>query len=443
MDQGSSDRPALTGAALEEFFAPGVRLTDLPALDPLIRGRHLLDAFITLFRGGEHEVLIRLLIMRELGSRPDVPRWSPQEIAAHFAYLDPVKLDTVLKRLRDFKLLVWDSEDRSYQLSGAGRITLSALANILELGGGEDADLAYITSQVAAGQAMGKPSLEALSLLLAKYRELQDEFDSALVSGSEFRIRRARAKLESVWASVEKGSEIIAALTQTSGLDGAMYRNAQAIGQAQSRILRMTAAFQRTLNALEQHRVHLGASGVSSSDVIGWLRSLDQVRLAELAAGVLHTSPQPQFVASDVLLDNAEYELIDRERMQALDTPLPAACDGLQADGVETERLLALEEFTDALAAIETPTPLSEPIVGGDYVHAAYRLSLLALLGDPDSTDMRGSIAEFARLPLTVDLHDEPVAVGRDEVAELSAGILRPVAAPAPPELVTGDAVVG
>ena len=153
---------------LTQFLAGGVLERDLQALAPLMRARGMLNAFVMVFRGGEAEILIRLLVMREIGARPDAPRWSPQELAQHFSYLDAVKLNTVLDRLKDFGLLVWDSEDRTYQLSGTARVALSALANVLALPEGEDADLAYITSQVAAGQSIGRPSLEALNLLLTK-----------------------------------------------------------------------------------------------------------------------------------------------------------------------------------------------------------------------------------------------------------------------------------
>jgi hypothetical protein len=94
-----------------------------------------------------------------------------------------------------------DTEALSLDPFFAGNVPASDLpaltplrANVLALPASEDADLAYITSPVAAGQAIGRPSLEALNLLLTKYRERQKEFDDALVSGSEFRIRQASAK---------------------------------------------------------------------------------------------------------------------------------------------------------------------------------------------------------------------------------------------------------
>ena len=73
---------------LDQYLANGVRESDVQALAPLKDAGVMLNAFIMVFRGGEADVLIRLLVMREIGNRPDAPRWSPQELAQHFSYLD-------------------------------------------------------------------------------------------------------------------------------------------------------------------------------------------------------------------------------------------------------------------------------------------------------------------------------------------------------------------
>ncbi len=411
---------------LTQFLAGGVLERDLQALAPLMRARGMLNAFVMVFRGGEAEILIRLLVMREIGARPDAPRWSPQELAQHFSYLDAVKLNTVLDRLKDFGLLVWDSEDRTYQLSGTARVALSALANVLALPEGEDADLAYITSQVAAGQSIGRPSLEALNLLLTKYRELQKEFDNALVSGSEFRIRKAAAKFNAVEATVAKGNDIIHSLMKDGELEDAMYRNAQAIGQAQSRLLRMHAAFQRTLHALELQSVSLGGSGLSSSDVVQWLRTLDQERLAALGTHAYGGMQPLPFTMSDLMIDVAEFELLERERQAQENTALPPPCDAPATSEMSSERFAALDRFIGELGEITLPMPLADAVIKGGYALSAYRLSLLALIGDPESAEMRGRVADLARLPLGVAISHDYETVAREEVAQISRGVLTP-----------------
>lgn len=411
---------------LAEFFKPGVELADLPTLFPLLRAREALNAFITLFRGGDDEVLVRLMILREIGARADAPRWSPQELRATFAYVDPTKLNTVLHRLRENELLVWDNDEAVYQISSAGRIALAALSTLLGFSEDEDAELGFITSQVAAGQAVGKVSVESLQHLLGRLNELQNEFEQAVLSASEFVIRAAQKKLDSVWRWVEKGTEIIRAITADEELDGATHRVAQAIGQAQSRMLRMTAVFQRTLNSIQSQRVHLGESGLTSTDIAAWLRKQPVDRLSPLMASVVHSHPEPIFVTESEMLDVAEYELLEREREKHREAVIPAAQEAPTTGRVEAERLIFAESFRDGLGDIATPTPLADVVLGDNYALTAYRMSLLALLNDPESQALSGPVADIARLPLKLNIAGELAEVKRNGVAALSVGDVEP-----------------
>ncbi len=77
---------------LQSFLMPGVEPDDVPTLWALVRARPLVDTFITLFRGGEEEVFIRLHVLREIGARADHPRWLPEELRRHFSYMVTIKL---------------------------------------------------------------------------------------------------------------------------------------------------------------------------------------------------------------------------------------------------------------------------------------------------------------------------------------------------------------
>ena len=144
----------MTDPFLSDFLASGVEADEVPELAALNTARPLLDAFITLFRGTEAEVLMRLLVLREIGREADVPRWSPDALSARFTYLDPVKLETVLKRLRDNALLAI-GEDGHYALSDIGRNAVAAIAMLLRFGEEEDAELGFLTAQLAGLQAVG------------------------------------------------------------------------------------------------------------------------------------------------------------------------------------------------------------------------------------------------------------------------------------------------
>lgn len=54
----------------------------MPELALLLQARPLLAAFSTLFHGSEAEVLMRLLVLREIGRETDAPRWGPTSCAS-------------------------------------------------------------------------------------------------------------------------------------------------------------------------------------------------------------------------------------------------------------------------------------------------------------------------------------------------------------------------
>ncbi len=410
-----------TGASLAEFLAPGLIAEDIPPLFPLLAARPLIGAMIALFRGGDEEVLVRLMVLREIGLRADAPEWTPRELESHFAYLAQTKLNTVLARLREHALLLWDSERRVYRLSAEGRMVLSALANLLAFNTEQDGELGFLAAQVAAGAAVGKLAPEALSHLLARLGELEEAFAQAVASGSEFRLRAAQSKLASVQQWLDRANAVMKKLAD-AGLDDASWRLAQGIGQRQSRLLRMASVFQRELAAIARQQVHLSQGGLSTSELAAWLktRSLDQ--LAELADGRLASTPECSFMLPDVMLDNSE-EFITREQPNRRSSAMPAPAAIEYTRDVPLKPPRELVELTRMLAGLASPANVADAVVGGSFGAASYRLSLLALIGE---TNIGPELASLADLPLTMQWDDGMETVGRGEVARISAGRILP-----------------
>lgn len=409
---------------LGDFFQPGFNPLELSSVAGLLHARPYLNAFITLFRGGEDEVLVRLLVLREVGARAEAPRWSPQELQNHFAYVNQTKLDTVLKRLRDNGLLIWDSDEQLYDLAETGRVALAALSTLFQFAEG-DAELGYLTAQVAAGQAMGRVSYETLQHLLARLNELYRSFEDALESQSEFQIRAAQSKLDSVWQWVQKGTEVIHLLMEDETLDLATLNQVQAIALAQSRMLRLTGVFHRRLSELAGQRVHLGQTGLTSSNVADWLRGQTQAALAALGSDLLSFHPEPLFVTSEEMLDVAEYELIERDRPEQNVSTLPSSNAAPESSALEVERLLEAEALHDVLAQLDGDAPLSEVVLADTYNLTAYRLSLLALLGDADAASETSVVADLVRLPLQLNSEDALDYPDHPEVAAITRGRLQ------------------
>ncbi len=76
----AAPNPEHNKSPLAEFFAAGIVPQDVPQFFPLFAAKHLIAAMIALFRGGDEEVLVRLVILREIGLRADEPDWSPREL---------------------------------------------------------------------------------------------------------------------------------------------------------------------------------------------------------------------------------------------------------------------------------------------------------------------------------------------------------------------------
>ncbi|ACK54713.1 hypothetical protein [Thauera aminoaromatica] len=416
---------------LSDFLAAGVDADEVPELAALASARPLLDAFITLFRGTETEVLMRLLVLREIGREADAPRWAPEALRARFSYLDPVKLETVLKRLRENGLLAI-GEDGHYALSDHGRNAVAAIAMLLRFGEEEDAELGFLTAQLAGLQAVGGITAESLGHLLSKLNDLTWHFEEAIASGSEFRILDARRRLSANGRWLERGTELLDKLLADPEVDFDIARIAQRIGLAQSRLARADASFQRALNKIEAQRVTLGASGISSSDVAAWLRGLDAAALATLAADACASVPElPLLAGGHELLDRAESLLEGGGSAAPADTTLPPADAAATGFAPQAEDLRMLEHFTHRLGALPAPQPLHHVIAGGGFAPASYRLSLLALLADgaetaPEGGPEDGPVSSFMRLPVEVEFGDTLTAVGEDEIGAMTLGEVRP-----------------
>ncbi|HEU0187290.1 MAG TPA: hypothetical protein VFR06_05295 [Gallionellaceae bacterium] len=407
--------------SLAEFFVAGVEPSDVPQFHALAAAKPLIGAMIALFRGGDDEVMVRLMVLREIGLRAEAPEWSPRELQSQFAFINQSKLNTVLGRLREHELLLWDSERHLYRLSSAGRMMLSALSGLLNFNTEQDGE--FLAAQIAAGAAVGKLSPEALSHLLARLAELEEEFSQAVTSGSEFRLREAQNKLEAVQKWMDKANEVMRDLA-TEGLDDTTWKLSQQIGQRQSKLMRMSSVFQRELAEISRQQVHLSHGGLSSSELAAWLKQRGVDELVELAAGQLSLTPESTFILPDVMLDNTE-EFVARDQPNRRISAMPAPAEVEYVDDIALEPPPQLAALVRLLSGLEEPLTLADSIVGGGFSDASYRLSLLSFLGEQN---VDPELAPLAHLPLRLrwDESLELQHIGRDEIAAMSGGAIEP-----------------
>jgi hypothetical protein len=416
-------------ASLQAYFKPGISPDDFEQVFRLKRAQPLFQAFTALFHGGSDGVLVRLLVLRELAADAQSSALTRADINAKLGYLLPDSLETVLARLRSHQLLAWDAAQGVYRITPTARNVLSAIDSLLTMSqDDDDAEMGFVLSQVAGSQAVGGVSVEQLQHLLGRLVDLTEEFRDAIASGSEFLLRSAQAKWHIACDWVEKGSQIIHAITNDPCADAATHRAAQAIGRAQSALLNMQGMFSRALNQIERQRVHLGQSGLSTTDIKTWL--LQQDDLAALAAGAVETPATPLFLTPSEMIDVAEAELFI-DRIAAVDHALPVGEDApvshSEAATTPVELDAWLTRLSSFAAQAETRTAVEIALLPATFAVASYRASLLPLLGDESESVLQGGTAEIARLPLVFDPRDDMMPLADPYVAAISAASLSPI----------------
>lgn len=414
-------------STFEEFLKPGVHARDVDALFPLLQSSHVIQALITLFRGGSEEVMIRLAVLREIAARAEAPEWTPQQLQSHLGFIDSTKLETVLKRLREHELLLWDAGRRVYQISNTARMILSSLANMLSFNAGDD-ELGFLFSQVAAGDAVGQLNPETLTNLLARLGELEAYFASAVQSGSEFRLKAAQSRLAAAQKWMDKGTDVLKALVEKGFADDASWRIAQKIGDSQSRMMRMSSVFQNELAKIARQRVMLSEGGLSSSELAAWLKSQSIDTLSAFSDHTFAQVPESLFVLPDVMLDMAE-AFLERDIVDQKVSTMPPPVAVEEAQDVPFEYPPQLANLNHLLARMTEPVALADIVVGGDFSAASYRYSLLTFLGESNvDADLAALAGQPVRMEYAAD--DALQAVHQNEVAQMSAGSLVPLESP-------------
>ena len=430
-DNHEPDDPS---SSLQAYFKPEISFDDIEQVFQLKRAQPLLQSFTALFHGGFDSVLVRLLVLRELAGDTQSSSFSRADINARLAYLQPDSLDTVLARLRTHQLLIWEASSALYRVAPMARNVLSALDSLLitqqETEFGQDpADMGFLLTQVAGAQALGGVAVEQLQHLLGRLVDLTEEFRDAIASGSEYRLRASQSKWNNACDWVEKGTKIIYAITQDGNADAAIQRAAQAIGRAQSALLNMQGMFSRALNQVERQRVHLGQSGLSTTDIKSWLMAQDD--LAALADDAIDMPVTPLFATPAEMIDVAETELFAERLQQNSDLPAGSETQFQLQDkaALYTQLDAWLGELSELAAPADATLPAAIEVqtilLPNSFAVASYRASLLPLIGDQDQSAAQGAALRLAELPMQFVLADELVSIDDAAVAALSDSQLR------------------
>jgi hypothetical protein len=197
----------------------------------------------------------------------------------------------------------------------------------------------------------------------------------------------------------------------------------------------MQGMFSRALNQIERQRVHLGQSGLSTTDVKRWLLAHDD--LSSLAEGAIDRPVVPLFGTPAEMIDVAETELLAARAAAVGPTGLPTGTDApltindspaMQAELDDWLSRLAdfanLGNFPEFSESGPKKVAIQDSLLPASFAVASYRASLLPLLGDAAEASLQGATAELARLPIHFEPTDEMVALDDPEVAAISLATL-------------------
>ncbi len=389
------------GGSFESYFRDASHAAESALAWSLSQRVDALDALRGLFSGGRNIVQLRIWCFMELASAPQ-GRIARDDLYRIFYALQPQALDSVIKRLRETGLIIWDQTSQDYSLSGLAQ-QLHGLLVPLTKSVSDDDELASLLAQVAGAHALGLTDAGHLKHLHAQLSRLHDEFADAIASGSEAKLREAQPRFERALTLVGRAGEALTALIRSESEDPRLEREARALGHAQAKLLSMASQFNRAMQQADRQRVTLGSTGVTSSDVREWLR--DQTALHELLKDAFSVGIHPIFVSQHDLIDVAEGEF-ERDRPDPTrSTGLPPAAD---AGAGEMQVLRLPQELEDLINKLDSwrkvtstgnvdSKPIQEVVLGGRFAQAAYRMQLLPLLGDAQAQTLKGQTGDLAR----------------------------------------------
>ena len=393
----------------------------------------LVDALRGLFHGPAGLVRLRLFVFMGLLGQSEA-NLNRDQINELFHAVRPEALDTVFKRFRDTGLLLWDETQRRTSLTPLAQQLAGVLGvfNTAPQGadGDGDGDLASLLSQVVGADQLGTLDAAQVQMLQAQLGRLHAEFEDAIASGSEFRLREARTRYDRAARLIDKASSAIATLIGNAHGHVTLERAARALGQAQGRLLAMASQFNRALQQVDRQRVTLGTTGITSTDVKRWLQTLaaPEHLLADALAhpvGMVALSPHE-------LLDvtEAEFER-DRPTLGLPDAlPLSQAAPLGELSAVALPQALA--DLSDLLASWDaSPRRAVDALLGdapldAEYAHVAYKAQLLPLLGDAQACQLPGATGDLARQPWRVEWSTDFLTLDHPTLAGVSAGTLHP-----------------
>jgi hypothetical protein len=264
-----------------------------------------------------------------------------------------------------------------------------------------------------------------LNFTLAGTETLKSDIENAITTGSASAIRAAREKVAEAFRWAEKGVDLLEKIAPDTALSSQRRETARELAQSQSSLLSLLPRLDHIIHQIESQRIHLGQSGLTTTDIHAWLTSLPTDRLFALSTdseeAVFNSCG---FLLGDIALDVAE-DLLSTE--PTVDEGLPPPPDIENAILPDTaEDLRAFDECYADLLTITEPTSLRSLLQALPFGEASYRFSLLPLIGEKGELSQHDPAAKLLTLNLEFILKDALESIEVGQLEKLSEGELKP-----------------
>jgi hypothetical protein len=408
---------------LNELLLPGYAVADIPRLALLAEASPLISVFTGIFRGSDEDVILRLYVLLTMSDRTDGAEWTPASLQSALGFIEPFKINTTIGRLSECGLIAYEPAPGIYRLTANAFLVLASWTSVMQFADARFGEFAFLNAQIAGGAETLGVSEEILSLALTRTKDIYAEISQALTTGSTVAVQSARDRMVEVFRWASHGVELLDRIAPDPNITDVRRNAARRLASAQSRMLGLAPSLDQALHAMEAQRVHLGASGLSTSDVQAWIRKQSVESLLGLAVLTAPILPPPPFLSSDLSLDVAEATL-RAEPFEEVPMPPPSPPATVEFEPPALD-LARLDQFFSHLEGITSEEALAQLVDARSFDEASYRLSLLPLIGERGALADDDPAARLAKLPLEVEISGGLQDVTTGEVETVSIGRVR------------------
>lgn len=368
-----------------------------------------------LFSQNELDTCLKLMVLHELSRSSG--RFSLERIRSHAAFLEPGRVDSIVRSLREGEWLDLRAVDNTYTLSPVG-LTLVALLHAADLGGLSPTNMLARAAQNAAfgAELDGSEGMIGylLDQLLVLLEDQAEEATAVLRQGRPFRMiawnrRNHRRQLTII-------RQVLGSLTEHMDESSREFGKVVRLHEAMQQVFKQLSGIHDRLTEWNLGKLHTSETGYSISElsevVIG-IES-DQDLLCMVSKGVLFVPDLPPTLTTAEIrerFEGARRRLPSQKEVFLYRAPEPPVFKDRPAANLDPAASLRakLTELLAGRTAADQPLELDEWLENPAFAGAAYQMGVLSRLQlDGDLIRLEDGRAAELRMTLSTGREIKP-----------------------------------